>query len=242
MIEIREKIESKETKFGDFRILSAARKSPVWKELFNDRDRVWDRIYQQWFRYLRGMVGWSYCAVFRTKTPGVNHTGIIISATSCFFLASINSTDIWWIFKGLGVFYIPISMLWKDSSEIFQMLITNSQSKILLIYNAILVITSLYRVIAMYFLGRRYMNNDLNARGTSWLYVGIKALLAKWRVRVNERLVEGIEPFLVAGLGVLFFSFDRLAGTYFVLMAVNEIAVRALNYAATLDKRTLIEA
>ena len=238
-----EKLVKTEKKYGDYPIISGAMKSSIWKAFLTNWDTAFVLLIKYWFSFTRGMINYSFCNVFRSNA-GINQSGIIISLMSCLFITSINSSEIWLLTKGLGAFYIPISIFWKSKDEMIEMVITNRNSTILFYYNILLIATSLISICKMY-LGRTDQE-DLSSRGTSKLF-----LLTKWvfkklkirRIKPRRQFFEGtLEPIILIATGILLYRTDIYAAVFFLLMALSEITIQVTNIAATLKKKTLINA
>ena len=235
-----EKLVKTETKYGDYCLISSLQ-SPIWKELLTNSDKAFSRVFKNWFLFQRGMFNFCFFNIFRTNA-GINQSGICVSIASCLFLASINSPDIWLFTKGLGLFYIPISMFWKTSDEMVTMLITESNSTLLLYYNGLLIITSLISIFKMY-LGYTDQD-DLSSRGTSRIYLFFKWVFRKLKikkVKVNRQFIEGVlEVLILIAIGALLYKSDKYGAVFFFLMAFSEISIQVSNKAATIKKLTLM--
>lgn len=229
----------KEGKYGDYALVNGCLKSPVWKLIFTNFEKAFWMISKQWFLFVRGMFNFAFCCVFR-KTAGINQSGLLISTATLFFFFSINCSEIWILFKGIGLFYIPISVFWKSYDEILDMLVTYINSTILLYYNFLLLITSIISVLKFY-LGKTDQE-DYSSRGTSRLYLFIKWVIKKSRnrkINVSKQFIESIvEPSLLILTSILLFSHDAYASVVFMLMAISEISIQVINKAVSIQIET----
>ncbi|AXG69617.1 hypothetical protein KORDIASMS9_01842 [Kordia sp. SMS9] len=239
----REPLIKKEKSWNDHLLWQAALTSPVWKMFRKDRNSAYLLIAKYWFRFYLAIVNKCYCSVMRTKA-GINQSGIIISLCACLYLSAFNANEIWIFFTGIGMVYIPVSMAWKDSDEMFEMLIFDTNSNILLCYNAILIITSLLDIIRIY--TRRTDWKDISSRGTSRLYLAIKWLCKKLKGKSFEPdrpFIEGIlEPVALFSIAVIMLQIDFWAATFIFMMALSETAIQMNNKAATLKRLKLVYA
>ncbi|KAB8154274.1 hypothetical protein EZY14_007500 [Kordia sp. TARA_039_SRF] len=239
----REPLIKTETSWNDHLLWQAALTSPVWEKLRKDRNTAYLLIAKYWFRFCLAIVNKCYCSVLRTRA-GINQSSIIISLCACLYLASFNAQEIWIVFTGIGMFYIPVSAAWKDSDEILELVIFDTNSNILLCYNAILVITSLLDIIRIY--TKRTDWKDISSRGTSRLYLLIKWLCKKLRITSfapDRQFIEGVlEPVALFSVAVVLLQLDFWAAMFVFMMAISETVIQMNNKAATLKHLKLVYA
>lgn len=226
----------REPQLGDFSVLVGILKSPLWKAFLVNTDKAILLLLKYWAGWFRGMINWSFCAVFRTKNVGENQNGWLISCSAIFFLISFNSTSIWLAFKGLGTYYLPISLFWKTEEEMLSILFFDINSKIVLGYTFLVMLSSLYRIYFFHF-GKKN-NDELSDRGISWVYLFFKGLFRIFKVRnthINREFIESkIEPLLLGCISMVLFNIDKYGSGLFAIMFLSEVTIQAYNKAITL--------
>lgn len=239
----QEKRVKKERKFGDHSILIGCISSPVWKVLLTNFNKAIFLIIKDWFRFVRGMINYCFCNVFRTSS-GVNQSGFLISISSCLYLLSYNSTHIPFWLTGCGIFYIPSVCFFKSSDEMIAMLMVGVHSEILNYYSLLLIVTSLISLFKI-ILGKAD-SDGLSSRGISRIYLGLKWIFRKLKIKkikISRPFIEGVlEPILLFIAAFILYDIDWYASIFILLMGLSELSINLYNKAVTLKQHTLIQA
>ncbi|MGH1384300.1 hypothetical protein [Kordia sp.] len=232
-----------ECKFGDYAIYAAIRDSKFFSILFRNYKAALIMLLLKWFVLAKGIYNYCFCSVFRDR-PGINQFGLFISTISCLYLISYKSEHIHFLLTGFGIPYIFISMSWKSSDEILDMLVWDTNSAFLQCYCVLVILSSSINIVKM-LLGKTNMT-ELSSRGTSRIYLGLKWLCKKYKItkfKPCRQFIEGpIECILLIVIAISLCQYDLYAAAFFGFMAFSEISIQFANREATLKKLELIQA
>lgn len=230
-----------EFKFGDYVLYKSIKETRFFRVFFKNYKAGLIMLFMKWLILVKGIYNYCFCSVFR-DTPGINQFGWCIATISSLYLISFNSEHIHFLLTGFGIPYIFISMSWKNSDEIIDMLIWDTNSTILQCYTILVIVSSMINIVKM-ILGKLNME-ELSSRGTSRIYLGLKWLCKKWRLRIKPKrqFIEGpVECILLVLIAIGLCQFDLYAAAFFGFMAFSEISIQIANRAATLDRLALMQ-
>lgn len=236
------KAPKKEFFVGDFDLFLRIKESTFWRYLFTNFDKALGILIIGYFLLSKAIVNHAFIAVVRTN-PGIKQSGIVALLLSISVLLSINTEHLHTIVKGLGMFILPIICTWKDWEEIKTIVWVDTYSTNLKMYTIVMACLATFYSIRVH-LG--YGNKDISSRGDSWLFLGLKFIIKKFKIR-NVQLhqikliIEAvIEPAIFFIAGILNYQNDAVFSVFLIAMAVSEISIQFINKCHRLKHQAIL--
>ena len=153
-------------KIGDLALYLMVRTSSCFKNLFfNTEKALWDAL-SFYGKLTVGLFAFFQTTLLRTKKGNLQGGLVPTTLLSCISVTA-NSTDIHYLWSGLGIFITPWHLFTLSGSEIYDFLFVHIHSKILLMATGLFLITGVWQSLQIYIKGG---NTDTSSRGVSRFY------------------------------------------------------------------------
>ena len=214
-------------KISDLDIIYGFVNSPVWKLFFKKYwlIKVIGLLIAYYLKFVRALLSLFHWSTIRFKA-GSQTIGILALLAELSLIIGCNSTAIADYNKLFSVFIVPYILFTTPVTGWLNFIVHNIESQFLLIYGAVVLISSLYHIL-MIWIGKG--NASMSKRGESYLVKFLSQYL-----HVNEYFICGIvEPLFWMGIALLlWFQLEDLYGAVFLgLAALSEAIQQALDQA-----------
>ena len=211
--------------YGDAAIINGFMTTEWWRELLQSGKGMALLLFVQYYlRFLIWLFANSIGVVFRYR-HGSKTMGTISTFYTVVLLILFNSAGIWFIFKPIILFVIPVYYLTLSWDELYCTMMVEVHSYGLMAFTVLYVMLAVASLIRIYS-GKG--NTDPEKRGESRLVL----LLAGQSYQVGGNTVQSfVEPIITAIAGVLFWLLnDPVFSAFLWIAAASMFAQEAMDW------------
>lgn len=190
------------------------KKSTLIRDLCMGKREAPYKVASLWFDFNRAIFTFGGSVPF-SKNLGSQKFGWIFFFVILFIQLSLNSQEIWMIFKPFVPYFTPFLWIWYDGYELFEIFFVRVNSYALQAFSIIYFIAGVSHLIRQWYV----KDIDLNSSGTGLLY----AALSRTKLKPSHTFVTYAQALIFLTVGILSWRFwnDPYFGFFMIITGIS---------------------